>query len=123
MCSARATFLTCVWKIPQLPLAGRPRGVDAFRQADERDAERLELVKECDQVLQIPSEPIGDAFDGRPPQVSRGASTPRRRSSHLASPISRLRSGATKRNSGVWTRGFFVPVARMRTCRYLVFGK
>src|SRR5438445_678530 len=26
-------------------------------------------------------------------------------------------------NAGVWARGFFVPVARMRTCCYLVFRK
>jgi hypothetical protein len=41
-----------------LELAGRRRGVDAFRQTDEGYAERLQLLEECDQVLQIPAEPI-----------------------------------------------------------------
>jgi hypothetical protein len=38
--------------------AGGRRGVDPFREADERDAKRLKLVEERDQVLQAATEPI-----------------------------------------------------------------
>ena len=41
-----------------MQLASGRRRVDAFGEADEGDAERLELLEERDQVLEIPSEPI-----------------------------------------------------------------
>ena len=41
-----------------LQSAGGRRGVDALGEADERDAERLELLQQHDQMLQIPAEPI-----------------------------------------------------------------
>jgi len=33
-------------------------GVDAFGQADERHAEGLQVIKQRDQVLQVPAEPV-----------------------------------------------------------------
>jgi hypothetical protein len=41
-----------------LELPGGCRGVDAFAQRDERDAERLQVLEQRDQVLQVASEPI-----------------------------------------------------------------
>ena len=46
-----------------LELAGGRRGVDPFREADERDAKRLKLVEERDQVLQTAPEPIEPPAD------------------------------------------------------------
>ena len=46
-----------------LQLAGGRRGVDAFGQRDERDAESLQLVEQRDQVLQAPSETIEPPAD------------------------------------------------------------
>src|SRR5205823_671707 len=41
-----------------LELPGRRGGVDALGEADECDAERLEILQQGDQVLQISPEPI-----------------------------------------------------------------
>jgi hypothetical protein len=41
-----------------LEFPGGRRGVDAFGQADERDPERLQVLQQCDQVLQVATEPI-----------------------------------------------------------------
>ena len=38
--------------------SGGRRGVDSLSQADERDSERLQIVEQCDQVLQRSPEPI-----------------------------------------------------------------
>src|SRR5262249_43902431 len=56
-----------------LELPGRRRGVDAFAEADERDAERLQVVEQDDQVLQVASEAIqlsaDDHIELRPPRI------------------------------------------------------
>jgi hypothetical protein len=41
-----------------LEFAGRRGGVDALGEAHKRDAERLEVLEQRDEVLQVPSEPI-----------------------------------------------------------------
>jgi hypothetical protein len=41
-----------------LEFSGGRRGVDAFSQADERDSERLQVLQQSDQVLQVATEPI-----------------------------------------------------------------
>ena len=41
-----------------LELPSRRRGVDAFAQRDEREAERLQVLEQRDQVLQVASQPI-----------------------------------------------------------------
>jgi hypothetical protein len=46
-----------------LQFAGRRRGVNAFRQTDKRDSQRLQLVEERDQVFQIAPEPIEPPAD------------------------------------------------------------
>jgi hypothetical protein len=46
-----------------LETPGRRRRVDALRQADERDAERLEFVEQRDQVAEVTPEPIETPAD------------------------------------------------------------
>jgi len=45
--------------------ASRRRGVDAFVQRDERDAERLQIIEQRDQVLQVAAEAIELPGDDR----------------------------------------------------------
>jgi hypothetical protein len=48
----------CICSLP-----GRRRGVDTLCQADERHAERLQLVEQRDQVLQVPPYPARTSKD------------------------------------------------------------
>src|SRR5262249_2866145 len=65
----------------ELQLAGGGSAIDAFAETDERDADRLELLEQRHQMLQIPAEPIETPahqdVEAPPARVSHEAIAPR----------------------------------------------